>query len=60
MMRVLEIYVIKKSLLNDRKEVLDMSGNVKELPKEVLEEMLACACACGAKVGHGGGTTLDK
>ncbi len=32
-----------------------MSENVKELPEEILEEMSACACGCGSKVGHGSG-----
>lgn len=29
--------------------------NIKELPAEILEEMEACLCACGSKVGHGSG-----
>lgn len=29
--------------------------NIKELPTEILEEMEACACACGSVVGSGKG-----
>ena len=38
-------------------------SNVVELPVELLDEMDACACACGSTVGHGGGsggTTRQK
>ena len=32
-----------------------MLENIIELPKELLEEMEACACACGSSVGGGRG-----
>lgn len=33
----------------------DYVSKVKELPKEVLENLEACACACGEKIGSGSG-----
>lgn len=33
-----------------------MNANVNELPEDVFEVMLSCACACGSSVGHGGGS----
>lgn len=35
---------------------IDNEFNVKELPRELLDEMESCMCACGSKVGSGGGT----
>jgi len=29
---------------------------IKELPLEGLRDMQSCACACGERVGSGGGT----
>jgi len=33
--------------------------NVVEIPSSVLNEMEACACACGSSVGHGSGAKTD-
>ena len=29
--------------------------NIKELPLEIMQELQSCACACGEKIGSGGG-----
>lgn len=36
-----------------------MQENIKVLPTELLEQMEACACACGSKVGHGSGAMIS-
>lgn len=30
-------------------------SKVKELPKDILETLESCACACGSKIGSGSG-----